>query len=67
VSRSGLEKYFYTSLAPELVKFKSTSPTKFLTSPTNILMSTPPKKKLLAQTKLCWSQQRTPDSQVGSI
>jgi len=33
---SGPEKYFYISLAPWLVKLKSTSPIKFLTSPTNI-------------------------------
>jgi len=35
---AGSQKYFYISLAPGLVKFKSTSPTKFLTSPTNFLL-----------------------------
>ena len=34
------EKYFYISLAPWLIKFKSISPTKFLTSPTNIFNPT---------------------------
>jgi len=38
------EKYFYISLAAGLVKFKSTSPTKFLTGP--LKMSSPSKTVL---------------------
>ena len=38
-------KHFCISLSPALVKFKSTSQTKFLTTLTNILPVPPPQKK----------------------